>query len=208
MDYINDCFTILQYEDINLSDARVVFDNIINKLGINVSNSCHLSANYIPNKKTKNEVDENNNKGKPKTENDYFNIHNRDFELGIIAKLRNEEPTNEQKAAISPLLSKKRSITEVEDNEIIQADITDPTGAFTDFKLGREKVRKVVETEKYIDLNFISPTSCIVERLFSQAKMILTPKRCAMTLEHLETQLFLKINIRFWDKSTVAKICK
>ena len=43
-------------------------------------------------------------------------------------------------------------------------------------------------------LNHCSPTSCIVERLFSRAKLIMTPNRRSMDPSTLENILMLKFN--------------
>ena len=64
----------------------------------------------------------------------------------------------------------------------------------------------VQEPSKYIDLKWIIGTSNMVERLFSLAKQFLTYDRASMTPEHLEMQLYLFVNKRYWSKWTVNKV--
>lgn len=52
----------------------------------------------------------------------------------------------------------------------------------------------------YMDLKFVPPTSNIVERLFSQAKLYMTPLRKSMEPKHLEMLLFLRCNRNLWDE--------
>lgn len=52
-------------------------------------------------------------------------------------------------------------------------------------------------------LMHIAATSNVVERLFSRAKLVFTPKRSAMTPATLEMVLFLFCNKDLWDIRTV-----
>ena len=56
---------------------------------------------------------------------------------------------------------------------------------------------------KYRCLNHLSVTSVIVERLFSQAKLIMTDNRCSLFPCNLEVLLYLKFNSKFWTLNTV-----
>ena len=69
----------------------------------------------------------------------------------------------------------------------------------------KNKRRKVVHGE-YLNLNFVPPTSNVVERLFSNARLVLTDYRKSMTPYTFECVMFLKINRNFWDLDLVAKI--
>ncbi|ETI41455.1 hypothetical protein F441_13258 [Phytophthora nicotianae CJ01A1] len=53
-------------------------------------------------------------------------------------------------------------------------------------------------------VQYIPPTSNVVARLFSQAKVVLSPLRQSMSSVQLERVLFLKINRRFWSVKTVV----
>ena len=68
-----------------------------------------------------------------------------------------------------------------------------------------KKKRKVV-TNEFIDMSFIPPTSNIVERLFSAARLVLTDYRKSMSPYTFECVMFLKINQDLWDASLVSNI--
>ena len=75
-----------------------------------------------------------------------------------------------------------------------------------------KKNRKVVKNG-FIDMTFIPPTSNIVERLFSAARLILTDYRKSMspyTFElspyTFECVMFLKSNRKLWDASLVSNL--
>ena len=51
-----------------------------------------------------------------------------------------------------------------------------------------------------------SPTSNIAERLFSQAKFIMSDSRKHMDLQHLDQLLFLKYNKSLWTVATIQEL--
>ncbi|KAH9105198.1 hypothetical protein AeMF1_018909 [Aphanomyces euteiches] len=55
------------------------------------------------------------------------------------------------------------------------------------------------------DLRFVLPTSNIVERLFSKAKLVLTDQRLSLLPVNFEMVLFLAANQRFWDVQLVQQ---
>jgi len=72
--------------------------------------------------------------------------------------------------------------------------------------LKRNKKRKVSAGSKYIDLTWIPPTSNIVERLFSAARLVLTDYRKSMDDYSFECLMFLKTNKNFWDLTLFNKV--
>ena len=54
-------------------------------------------------------------------------------------------------------------------------------------------------------MEWLNPTSNEVERLFSQAKTVLSDHRMSMLPMNLEETLFLYINQRFWDIDIISK---
>ena len=52
---------------------------------------------------------------------------------------------------------------------------------------------------KFIDPAIVSPTSVVVESLFSESKYIWNDRRLGTTPEHIEEQMFLKCNHFLWD---------
>lgn len=69
----------------------------------------------------------------------------------------------------------------------------------------KNKRRKVSHGE-YSSLNFVPPTSNVVERLFSNARLVLTDYRKSMSPYTFECVMFLKINREYWNLDVVAKI--
>eukprot|EP01038_Epipyxis_sp_PR26KG_P016908 gene16908-23203_t len=64
-----------------------------------------------------------------------------------------------------------------------------------------------LEYEKYGTLLHVVPTSCDVERLFSQCKLVLTDHRRSMHPKTFEQIMILKINSHLWDLNTVSEVC-
>ncbi|RHY24224.1 hypothetical protein DYB25_009153 [Aphanomyces astaci] len=57
----------------------------------------------------------------------------------------------------------------------------------------------------YEDLRCVLPTSNIVERMFSKAKLVFAPLRQRMTPESLEITMFLGANRAYWNVTTVEE---
>ena len=58
---------------------------------------------------------------------------------------------------------------------------------------------KRVKTSNYRHFDHVSATSNVVERLFSQAKLVMTPERRGMDPSTLESILMLRFNRDLWD---------
>lgn len=59
---------------------------------------------------------------------------------------------------------------------------------------------------RYMDLEFLCPTSNVVERLFSKAGLYSNDLRKALTPKNLETLVFLNINNEYWNLETMTII--
>ncbi len=59
-------------------------------------------------------------------------------------------------------------------------------------------------TVSYMDTSFVPPTSNVVERLFSKAKLVLHDRRQKMSRANFEICLRLAVNDKYWDLQTVA----
>ena len=70
--------------------------------------------------------------------------------------------------------------------------------------LNRTKRRRV--PAQYLCLNHIPPTSNIVERLFSSARLILTDYRKSMDPYTFECLMFLQVNRSKWDINVVSQL--
>ena len=87
-----------------------------------------------------------------------------------------------------------------QDNPVATASLT-----LTERIANRKKVR-VVLASSYINLEWIPPTSDVVERFFSKAKLTLTDLRKGMNPSILESILFLKVHMQLW--STTAYVTR
>ena len=63
----------------------------------------------------------------------------------------------------------------------------------------------VVVNSKYMNLTFIKPDTCVVERLFSLTNKVWVEGRKSMTPAHTELLLLLKCNRDLWDAILVYK---
>merc|ERR1712226_288929 len=69
-----------------------------------------------------------------------------------------------------------------------------------------KKKRKVAAKSSYIDTRFIQPTSNMVERFFGSAGFAASELRQNISPVHLEEQLYLKANKRFWNVQLVNEV--
>ena len=78
--------------------------------------------------------------------------------------------------------------------------------SFADRALKRQRVQDTAEGSKYINTRFLLPTSCVVERLFSQAKRVFSPHRRRLNVKTFEALLFLNQNRMLWNLPLVAAV--
>jgi hypothetical protein len=122
-------------------------------------------------------------------------VHSPAFENGIV-KVQSEQLDDmspEEKELLEPFL----------ENNPTLVSPTRPTSLSAQ-ALNRIKKRKI--TTEYVSLEHIPPTSNIVERLFSAARMVLTDYRKNMDPYTFECIMFLKVNRSKWDISLVSKL--
>lgn len=134
-----------------------------------------------------------------------------------VVKIQNGEwrlMTAEEEEACEPLLKVNvfTSAGSLSDNEEAKEDDdgppqqASPMGMADRIKKLREQEAAGVDKEcPYVNAHFIYGSAAKVEWLWSLAKYILTNQRSSMTPLMFETLLFLKVNNRFWDRSTVIK---
>jgi hypothetical protein len=97
----------------------------------------------------------------------------------------------------------KHYLIEAEEGE----DEAESNFAQTIIDRAREAKRmRVTKASKYRQLDHILPTSNIVERLFSRAKIIMADRRKSMTPYHLELLLFLRMNKDLWSEREIQEI--
>ncbi|KAF1776470.1 hypothetical protein GQ600_15507 [Phytophthora cactorum] len=79
-----------------------------------------------------------------------------------------------------------------------------PDDGFAERVLKRARVSE--QTDKYILVAAILPTSNIVERLFSMARTMIGLERHSLQPIMVEAMLFLKVNISYWDVNVVHDV--
>jgi hypothetical protein len=124
-------------------------------------------------------------------------VHSPDFENGLV-KLQDElweELAPEEELLMRPFL--------LENSTVQLISPTKPSSLAA--AALKTKKRKIVSCP-YINVSQIPPTSNIVERLFSAARLVLTDYRKSMTPYTFECVMFLKFNRNYWDNVLVSKM--
>lgn len=129
-------------------------------------------------------------------------IKDPDFENGLV-KLQLDQVsslTSAEKEAVSALRSTSGSPDDTDDVHELQTDDSVIERAYK-----RQKRVCTVSAEYMKNLNFCLPTSNIVERFFSKVGYAYNKRRRGLTPVHLEEQLFLHVNRRFWSQADVQR---
>jgi hypothetical protein len=125
-------------------------------------------------------------------------VHNKDFENAVIKIQTNKEDklTRAEKKTVEVYL-----LDPVEEDE---AEMKEDYA----MRMARleEEAKAPKGKSKYRSLAHIAPTSVIVERLFSRAKLIMTPHRRCMDPSTLEMLLLLRYNKDLWTPFTLDAV--
>jgi hypothetical protein len=78
--------------------------------------------------------------------------------------------------------------------------------SFAEQALKQQRIQEMTECSKYVNTNFLLPTLCVVQRLFSQAKRVFSPRRRRLHTKTLEALLFLNQNRKLWNLAMVALV--
>ena len=125
-------------------------------------------------------------------------VHSPDFESGIVKIIdENAEDLTELEKGAVEVFSRQES--QVDNGDTPEGDLSIVEKAL------KLKKRKVIRSQ-YVTLDFIPATSNIVERLFSNARLVLTDYRKSMSPYTFECVMFLKFNRKYWDLALVSKI--
>jgi hypothetical protein len=126
-------------------------------------------------------------------------VHSPEFENAIVKVIEDELNTlnTREKELLEPL--RKSNIAAVGSGH-------SPIIHETQIAIHALKKKKKRVQMEYIDMSFIPPTSNIVERLFSAARLVLTDYRKSMSPYTFECVMFLKINRKLWDSSLICSI--
>ena len=127
-------------------------------------------------------------------------IQSKDFENAVVKVLNSEDKKLNAKEKHS-LIGFKRSAPG-SDVELLEIE---ESVSFAK-KLLMERQSKSGVKSEYTDLRQIPSTSNRAERVFSTAKLITTDQRNRNSPTALEETLFLKVNRKFWDLTTVSQV--
>ena len=128
-------------------------------------------------------------------------ITNPSFENGIFKILddREKDLTPNEASACSIFKRKNNAINEPGSpaNDLGYADQI--------LRGSAQKKRSREDESEYRSVKHVSPTSNICERLFSQAKLIMSATRKNMSPDSLNMLLFLKANRHLWPKPSIIQ---
>jgi hypothetical protein len=126
-------------------------------------------------------------------------VHSPTFETAIVKVLNDSDTVTEDEALLLRMFKVHEEDTDQESDE----QLTIAERAMHAKK--RRKVSKRIATT-FQDLSYIQPTSNMVERLFSKARLVLTDYRKSMSPYTFECLMFLGNNRDLWDLGTVAAV--
>lgn len=122
-------------------------------------------------------------------------VHNKAFESGVVKVQRNLESSlaAAEKAAIV-----RFRIDATDDRGGENNNNNEEKESYMTKVLANGKAKKAKKSN-YRCMNHVSPTSAVVERLFSRAKLVMTDQRRCMDPSTLEAILMLRFNRDMWD---------
>lgn len=135
-----------------------------------------------------------------------------DFENGIhkIQSGLSEDLTEDEKRSCECLLKNRWRHIYKDDGDKEQEDQPhgpySPTKFFKDLREERAPAGNCIVSQYITDLSWISPTTVIVERLFSKNRNVLTFNRRRSLPRVFEAIVFLKENIDYWDEKLVQEM--
>ena len=171
----------LQRHDMTIKESNVLFQSIINAYK-DFNFEGHLGA-------------------------DCGIIHDKPLESAILKIQSKKENTltDLEKGAVEKLLLPSALVRDEPGAGEICAD-DDAQLSFAERALKRQRVQDTAEGSKYVNTRFLLPTSCVVERFFSQAKRVFSPHRRRLNTKTLEALLFLNQNRMLWNVALVAAV--
>ena len=139
--------------------------------------------------------------------NDAPIIHSRHFERAVC-KVQQGVEGSLSRAEATAIQVYKISESDENENEIVTPPIRVRSLAEEALEeaYAAKKAKTTTKASKYRSMNHIAPTSNIVERLFSRAKLVMTDQRKIMAPYRLELLLFLRCNKILWSAATVDLI--
>ena len=134
------------------------------------------------------------------------------FENGVekIALGKSEELTQEEKDACECLLKSNwpnlYKEASVEDDDKTDGSPSSPTKFLKSLNSERTPANKGMESRYISNLDWVVPTTVIVERLFSKNRHVLSFERRRMLPRVFEGIVFLKENIAYWGAALIQQM--
>ncbi|ETL92351.1 hypothetical protein L917_09311, partial [Phytophthora nicotianae] len=123
-------------------------------------------------------------------------VHSPVFERAVVKVQGDRRLQADEEAAVEPFL-------------VVQPSSARPTKQvdFATATLRQAKKPRHASAQKYDELlSQLPPTSNRCERLFSQCKLILTPRRSSLLLANFEMLVFLRANRDLWSFTSLVGI--
>jgi hypothetical protein len=131
------------------------------------------------------------------------------FENGVVKILSGDESflNKDEKLSLRKFKINKDNLADEEESPVI-IDDDDFAGSvlYAEHTRKKAKIDKDRNTSAYRSLKHISPTSNIVERLFSRAKLIMTDRRKHMDPDNLDMLLCLRMNSDLWSAEDIENV--
>ena len=126
-------------------------------------------------------------------------VHSPTFESTIVKVLNDPDTVMEDEALLLRMFKVHEEDTDQEPDEQL---------TIAEMAMHAKKRRKVTKrmATTFKDLSFIHPTSNMVERLFSRARLVLTDYRKSMSPYTFECLMFLGNNRDLWNMGKVAEV--
>ena len=121
------------------------------------------------------------------------------FENGVVKIIDGMEA---DLTMVEKLTCGKRKMKD--DSEVVEMCDDRDTEDFAS-KILQKRAKNTVDSD-YCNLQFLKPSSNLLERFFSSAGFALSDLRQSLTPVHFEQQLFLKANKKFWGIETVTEV--
>ena len=125
----------------------------------------------------------------------------KNFENGIVKIIDGSEEnlTAAEKEEVAVFFKESEVESSDTEQEGIEKDV-----ATTLLELNEKS--KESASSKYANLNWVPPTSNIVERIFGAARQVLTDYRNSVSPYTFEYIIFLKVNRKYWDIDLVHEV--
>ncbi|GMF80945.1 unnamed protein product [Phytophthora fragariaefolia] len=150
---------------------------------------------------------------KPKVSASTSTVHSPTFEAAIVKVINREAgclTASERKAikrfkvlAAPPVVGSKRKQRGGEGDESKNEEEDFASAVLRSRRLSAAEQKSSLYCEL---LKNLPPTSNRCERLFSQAKQVLTPQRASLLPMNFEMLVFLRANRTYWDVTTVQEV--